>query len=175
MNFLKLYLCTERETNDDETFKDFFKWGITTRKTAKARSVYYVETHRFVETPLAKQAEQAINAIVYYLSPEYEYKCGQNRTLLTERVSADFPLDVLCEIWDYVADLAVACGDNSAKFEKLILNFKTENCFDTVWELGYQILPIPAFNNPLLQRWRQKLVKSIYWQPSVTSPEPMWS
>ena len=163
-----LYLCTE---HDPDTEENFFKWGITTKPTANKRSRNYVEAHRFAANQHAKAAEAYLCNLIYWVFPEYQYKCGQGRTPWTERVEADFPFDLLLEIWDTVQDAAETSATDkefSAKLPKL-------GMFEGIDPI-YTLMPMQPFADTTINKWRQHFAKAYYQAPEPKQAlEPMWS
>jgi hypothetical protein len=87
--------------------EDFYqwKWGITTKASAKARSSSYFDVHRWVEIPsmaIGRRLERLTAALV-----------GLARgaaALWDEETDLDFPLELLCEIHDWAVENVLPDG-----------------------------------------------------------------
>jgi hypothetical protein len=89
------YLVTSSEDG-----KPVWKWGITTKATAKARSSAYVDTHRWVEIPsmsVGKKLEKLMGCLVVNVVNDRKDRC-----MYTEYVQQSFPFEVLTQMFDWV-------------------------------------------------------------------------
>jgi len=89
----------------EEDGQSFWKFGITTKTSAKKRNSHYTDTHRWVEVPtnaMAVEMETHIGSIIQQVALEHWGKGAGH-----ESVPCDFPFDVMLEIFDFVTNLWV--------------------------------------------------------------------
>lgn len=77
-----------------------WKWGITTKPTAKKRNSAYYDTHRWIEISsmaVGRRMEKLMGCLMVNVLNE-----RQKRSMYTESVPQSFPFEVLVEMIDWV-------------------------------------------------------------------------
>jgi hypothetical protein len=85
-----------------ENEKPVWKWGITTKATAKARSSAYVDTHRWVDIPsmaVGRRMEKLMGCLMVNVLND-----RKGRDMYDESVPQSFPFEVLIEMIDWVIE-----------------------------------------------------------------------
>lgn len=79
-----------------------WKWGITTKPTAKKRSSAYYDTHRWIEIPsmaVGRAMEQRMGCLMVNVVND-----RANRCMYHESISQSFPFEVLLQMFDWVVE-----------------------------------------------------------------------
>lgn len=93
------YLVSMGSADDGD---NFWKWGITTKATAKKRSSDYYDVHRWVEIPsmaYGRAAEKLMGCLMVNVVND---RAG--RSMYTEYISQAFPFEVLLQMFDWVVE-----------------------------------------------------------------------
>ncbi len=79
-----------------------WKWGITTKATAKQRSSTYVDTHRWVEIrsmAVGRRLEKLMGCLMVNVLGDRDH-----RDMYDESVPEAFPFEVLLEMFDWTVE-----------------------------------------------------------------------
>jgi hypothetical protein len=138
-----------------------WKWGITTKATAKQRSSTYVDTHRWVEIPsmaVGRRMEKAMGClmtvILYLREPE--------RCMYTESVGQYFSFDVLLKALDW-----------------MLANVDEKGCWSKAANEMYAIAcprgtGAPDMAPPVALALREEMEAALI-KPEAKELEPMWA